>query len=96
MVWGGISLEAKTDLVFIDGGANPINRRGLTAIRYTQEVLENHVMPYAGFIGENMLFMHDNAKPHSAKIVKCYLQEVGIQTMEWPARSPDLNPIEHL
>ncbi len=25
-----------------------------------------------------------------------YLDQEGINVMEWPARSPDLNPIEHL
>jgi transposase len=40
--------------------------------------------------------MHDNARPHTARIVTDYLHDVGIDTMNWPARSPDLNPIEHL
>ncbi|KAJ4433602.1 hypothetical protein ANN_15912 [Periplaneta americana] len=40
--------------------------------------------------------MHDNPRPHIFHIVTRYLQEVGIQTLDWPARSPDLNPIEHV
>ncbi|GFV18477.1 DDE_3 domain-containing protein [Trichonephila clavipes] len=40
--------------------------------------------------------MDDNARPHRARIVEEYLEDHGLERMEWPARSPDLNPIEHL
>lgn len=42
------------------------------------------------------MLMHDNARPHIARIVHEYLDEVEIPRMIWPARSPDLNPIEHV
>lgn len=93
MVWGGISLTAHTALVFIEPTART---HGLTAHRYITEVLANHVVPYAGHIGQDMLLMQDNARPHVAHVVTEYLRDVGIRTMDWPARSPDLNPIEHL
>lgn len=96
MFWGGISLEAKTELVFIAGANRGRQARGLTSQRYIEEVLQEHVVPFSGFIGGNFLFMHDNARPHTAVVVRQYLQEVGIPVMEWPARSPDLNPIEHM
>jgi hypothetical protein len=38
----------------------------------------------------------DNARPHSARIVSEYLDEVGFASMQWAARSPDLNPIENV
>lgn len=87
MIWGGISLEAKTDLTFVER---------LTADRYITEILEEHVIPFAPAIGENFIFMHDNARPHTARIVQEYLADTGISVMNWPARSPDLNPIEHV
>ncbi|UYV63136.1 hypothetical protein LAZ67_2003261 [Cordylochernes scorpioides] len=40
--------------------------------------------------------MDDNARPHRAKLVNEYLQSENIRRMDWPARSPDLNPIEHV
>ena len=80
MVWGGISSDTRTELVIVD------NR--LTAVRYIEEVLQEHVVPYSGFIGhEKFRLMHDNEE---------YLEEVGIQKLQWPARNPDLNPIEHI
>jgi transposase len=89
MVWGGISLEGRTELVIVNQGR-------LTADRYVTTILEPHVVPYAPYIGENSILMNDNARPHTAQIVRQYFQEVIIVTMNWPARSADLNPIEHL
>jgi transposase len=89
MVWGGFSWEARTQLVFIERGT-------LTAHRYIEEVLQDHVVGFAQLAGDGFIFMHDNARPHTARIVTDYLHDVGIDAMNWPARSPDLNPIEHL
>lgn len=89
MIWGGISLEARTDLVLLRGGS-------LNADRYIRECLEQHVVPYMPFIGENFLLMQDNARPHIARMTRQYLNDVGIQVLDWPPRSPDLNPIEHM
>jgi hypothetical protein len=75
MVWGGITLEARTELVVIPRGS-------ITAVTYIANILEPHVMPLAPFRGNYFLFMHDNAKPHSARIVQDYLVEVGITTMQ--------------
>ena len=51
--------------------------------------------PYAGAVGENFILMDDNARAHRACITDQYLEQATIIRMEWPARSPDLNPIEH-
>lgn len=89
MVWGGISSDARTELVVVS------NR--LNSNRYIDEILQDHVIPYLGFIGYDIgVLMHDNARPHVARCVEEYIQQVGIQKLQWPARSPDLNPIEHI
>lgn len=89
MVWGGVSFEARTDLVIVNRGA-------MTADRYIRDVLEPYVVPFAPFIGDDFMLMHDNARPHVARIVNEYLAEVEIPVMNWPPRSPDINPIEHV
>lgn len=89
MLWGGISYEARTEIVIFSRG-------GITAQRYLEEVLEDHVIPFVPFIGDEFVLMHDNARPHIARCVTEYLDAVGIQRLPWPARSPDLNPIEHI
>lgn len=96
MIWGAISIGARTDPEFIRRGDRVHGRRGLTAARYIEEILAIHVVPYVDYIGDEFTFMHDNARPHTARIVQDYIAEVGFRVMEWPAYSPDLNPIEHL
>ncbi|CAJ0924653.1 unnamed protein product [Ranitomeya imitator] len=40
--------------------------------------------------------MQDNARPHVAGVCQQFLRDEGIEAMDWPVRSPDLNPIEHI
>jgi hypothetical protein len=42
------------------------------------------------------VFMQDNARCHKAHDVLEFLKENNIPVMEWPAQSPDLNPLENL
>jgi hypothetical protein len=41
-------------------------------------------------------FQQDGATAHSAKSVKEWLNEQQITVLDWPAQSPDLNPIEYI
>jgi len=42
------------------------------------------------------LFQHDCAPVHKARSIKKWLSQFGVEELDCPAQSPDLNPIEHL
>uniref|UniRef100_A0A672JY19 Tc1-like transposase DDE domain-containing protein n=1 Tax=Sinocyclocheilus grahami TaxID=75366 RepID=A0A672JY19_SINGR len=44
----------------------------------------------------DFIFMDDSAPAHRGRIISERLLEAGVPQMEWPALSPDMNPIENL
>ncbi|GFU50953.1 transposable element Tcb1 transposase [Trichonephila clavipes] len=89
LVWGGIMLNGRTELHIFDRGS-------VTGDRYCEEVLLRHVRLFRGAIGPDFIFMDDNARPHRTLAVEELLESKDITRMDWPAYSPDLNPIEHV
>uniref|UniRef100_A0A8P4G4U6 Tc1-like transposase DDE domain-containing protein n=1 Tax=Dicentrarchus labrax TaxID=13489 RepID=A0A8P4G4U6_DICLA len=76
MVWGGISLTGKTGLVIIGGNLN--------AEIYRDEILQPVAIPYLHSLGPNSILQDDSALPHRAGFIRDYLQNVGVERMEWP------------
>ncbi|GFV86535.1 transposable element Tc3 transposase [Trichonephila clavipes] len=89
LVWGGIMLGSRTDLHIFDAGS-------VNGTRYCNEILLPYVRLFRGAMGLQFLFMDDNAPCHRTVAAEPLLESEDIQRMDWPARSPDLNPIEHV
>uniref|UniRef100_A0A673YR65 Tc1-like transposase DDE domain-containing protein n=1 Tax=Salmo trutta TaxID=8032 RepID=A0A673YR65_SALTR len=87
MVWGGVSQQHRTELVVIAGNLN--------AVRYREDILLPHVVPFLQ-AHPDMTLQHDNATSHTARSVRDFLQDRNVSVLPWPAKSPDLNPIEHI
>ncbi|GFT42090.1 transposable element Tcb2 transposase [Trichonephila clavipes] len=89
MVWAGIMINGRTRLHVVANGT-------MTGQRHIDEVLLTHVRLFRGADGDKFVFMDDNATCHRTLAVQDCLNSEGIQRLVWPARSPDLNPIENV
>ena len=86
MVLGGISHRAKTDLVTI---------QCKNAMRYCNEIVQPVLLPFLRH-GHAAIFQQDNARPHVARHTMNFLQANNVNVLDWPARSLDISPVEHL
>ncbi|GFX06790.1 transposable element Tcb1 transposase [Trichonephila clavipes] len=84
LVWGGIMLGS---LHIFDAGS-------VNGTRYCNEILP-YVRLFRGAMDLQFLFS-DNAPCHRTVAAEQPLESEDIERMDWPARSPDLNPIEHV
>ncbi|GFT62364.1 TATA-binding protein-associated factor 172 [Trichonephila clavipes] len=89
MVWAGIMINGRMHLHVVVNGT-------MTGQRYIDEVLLPHDRLFRGSVGDKFVFMDDNATCHRTLAVQDCLDSEGIQRLVWPARSPDLNPIENV
>lgn len=88
MTWGAFSGRGQISLAFVEGRQD--------AVAY-QDLLGEHLLPKVPLvIEENWIFQQDNASCHSAGSTRAWFEANGVTVMPWPARSPDLNPIENL
>ncbi|GFU66050.1 transposable element Tc1 transposase [Trichonephila clavipes] len=89
LVWGGIMLGSRTALHIFDAGS-------IDGTHYCNEILLPYVRLFRGAMGLQFLFMDDNAPCHRTVAAEQLLESEDIERMDWPARSLDLNPIEHV
>ncbi len=89
MIWAAMSSAGVGPLCFL--------KTNVTAPVY-QEILEHFMLPSADqlFKDADFIFQQDLAPAHTAKSTKSWFNDHGVTVLDWPANSPDLNPIENL
>lgn len=71
MMWAAISNTSRTALTHIQST--------LTGHRYIDEVIQPHVVPVMQY--PEAVFQHENAKPHSVRLERGFLQRHTIQVL---------------
>lgn len=94
MVWGGISRNVKLPLLFIESGVK------INTNYYIEHVLKNHLLLHTSKLipGGNYCFQQDSAPSHQSKATQEWCRQKlphFISSKEWPASSPDLNPLDY-
>ncbi|GFY06166.1 transposable element Tcb1 transposase [Trichonephila clavipes] len=84
-VWRRPAYDSRSTLIVMRGT--------LMDQRYVDDILRTHVGPFLNCLPE-AIFQQDNARPHTARVAQDFL--CHFQTLPWPARSPDLSPVEHV
>ena len=88
MVWGCMAGNGIGQFQIVDGMMN--------GAKYI-DTLRKVMLPSAENLFEDQFyFQDDNAPCHRAGIVIKWMTDHNIQRLDWPAQSPDLNPIENL
>ena len=88
MVWGCMAAKGVGRLHIVEGIVN--------ADKYIN-ILQHCMIPSAQQLFQGTYFFQDdNAPCHRAKVVVAWMKQNNISTIDWPAQSPDLNPIENL
>lgn len=88
MIWGGIAVDQKSDLtIFV---AKKVN-----AMVLVDEAYEGSLLGMLTNM-DGPILAEDNAPIHRSKIATAWRDGHRLEKLEWPAQSPDLNPIENI
>ncbi|KNA96965.1 hypothetical protein FOXG_18208 [Fusarium oxysporum f. sp. lycopersici 4287] len=91
MFWGAIAGTNRSYIIPMI--RDPAAKKGGYSSWSYRKALTEGLLP---FLDEFELFQQDNARVHIAKATIDWLLLHGIIPINWPAHSPDLNPIEHI
>ena len=84
LLWAGFCATNKSSIAFVHGNLNSAGY---------QNILQQHLLPFYQLNDE---LVQDNAPIHSSASTLAWLNNNNIEFLDWPSRSPDLNPMETL
>ncbi len=89
MIWAAMSSAGVGPLCFLKSTVNtPIYQKAL-----------KHLMLASAdklYVDADFIFQQDLAPAHTAKGTKSWFNGHGVTVLDWPANSPDLNPVDNL
>ena len=88
MTWGAFCSNGIFKLVLVSGNMN--------SKQYTDMFTEHFLEDFFRITGNRAIFQQDNAPNHVSRYSKAFFNDKNVVLMDWPASSPDLNPIENL
>ena len=94
MVWAAVTETGKSPLLLVPSGVK------LNSQWYITDILEGCLLPWTNqhFQGEQWTLQQDSAPSHGSKLTQSWIKRKipsFITKKDWPARSPDLNPLDY-
>ncbi|OQR89886.1 hypothetical protein ACHHYP_05967 [Achlya hypogyna] len=88
MIWGAFSSKGKSELRVLEGKQD--------SYEYVT-TLSDFLLPFAHTnYGYDFVFQQDNASIHTSRETMEWFSDQEMALLQWPALSPDINPIENL
>lgn len=88
IIWAAFGYNGVSPIIFIDGKMN--------SEKYCTMLRDKFTPYFHGCAEPPAVFQQDNASVHVSKYASEWLNEHFVWERDWPAKSPDLNPIENL